>query len=64
LQVARRMASVDPFDETARALVIRAYGKSGNWTAAIHEFREFSEALKRDMGAEPSDRLKRLLNAS
>jgi DNA-binding SARP family transcriptional activator len=63
LQLARRLASVDPFDETARALVIRAYGKTGNWAAAIHEFREFSDAMKRDMGAEPSERLKRLLNA-
>ncbi|HTA40291.1 MAG TPA: BTAD domain-containing putative transcriptional regulator, partial [Candidatus Acidoferrales bacterium] len=64
LQLARRMASVDPLDETARALLIRAYVKMGNWSAAIDEFRDFSEILKRDLGVEPSERLKKLLEAS
>lgn len=64
LQLARRMASVDPFDEGARILVVQAHVKLGNWTAAVHEFREFSDMLKRDLGTAPSERLRGLVEAS
>jgi DNA-binding SARP family transcriptional activator len=63
LQVARRLAGVDPFDEASRELVLRAYARLGNRTAALREYEEFSEKLRRELGAAPSERLRRLVTS-
>lgn len=61
LEIARRMVGVDPLDEAARELVMRAYRKLGNATAAMREFEEFSDKLRREMSVAPSERLRRLI---
>jgi DNA-binding SARP family transcriptional activator len=61
LQIARRMISVDSVDEGARTLAIRAYLNMQKPAAALAEFREFSFLLNREVGAEPTETLKRLL---
>jgi DNA-binding SARP family transcriptional activator len=63
LQIARRVIGVDSVDESARALAIRAYRDMHNPAAALAEFNEFSFILKRDVGTEPSENLKRALSA-
>ncbi len=63
LLVAREMAEVDPIDEYARTRIIQVYLKMNNWGSAVQEFREYSALLKRELGEEPSEELRRLVDA-
>jgi diguanylate cyclase (GGDEF)-like protein len=60
LYVARSLVDVDPLDESARVLVLRAHLAMGNRFAAQDELADFREARKLAGGPEPSVQLNTL----
>lgn len=61
LLYATPIADLDPCDEPARELAIRAYLALGDRASAIREFRAYARAVGSELGLEPSAQLRRLL---
>ena len=61
VRMARRIIDVDPYDEAARSILIRFHARMNNWAMAVSEFREFREFLKREVGSEPSEELRKFV---
>jgi DNA-binding SARP family transcriptional activator len=61
LLYATPVADLDPCDEPARELAIRAYLALGDRASAIREFRAYARAVGSELGLEPSAQLRRLL---
>jgi DNA-binding SARP family transcriptional activator len=61
LALAQEMIADDPCDETARAIAIRAHLGLGNRSDAMREFRRYRDVLRRELEAEPSPEIARLL---
>jgi DNA-binding SARP family transcriptional activator len=59
----RAVAEIDPFNEDACEVVLRALIGSEQVDAARREFRRYATALWRELGAEPSPRLAELTRA-
>jgi EAL domain-containing protein (putative c-di-GMP-specific phosphodiesterase class I)/DNA-binding SARP family transcriptional activator len=64
LHVATNLVDVDPLDESARVLVLRAHLAMGNRSAAQNELADFREARKLAGGLEPSAQLNTLASGS
>jgi SARP family transcriptional regulator, regulator of embCAB operon len=61
LALARTLRDVDPLRESAVRLVIRAHLALGNEADAWRAFRGFRAVLARELGTEPSPRVRNLL---
>jgi DNA-binding SARP family transcriptional activator len=57
LDLARQVEAIDPYDEAACAMALRAYRARGDADAARREFRRYATALANELGAAPSSRL-------
>lgn len=64
LDLARFVLASDPCDEQAREIAIKAYLATGDLTKAMSEFKHYEAYLARDLQAEPSPRLRKLLNTA
>jgi LuxR family maltose regulon positive regulatory protein len=62
LQSVRRWLGQDKMHEQAQALLIRILALSGQRSAAIRQYEEFAEALKREFGQEPEEGTRALYN--
>lgn len=60
LTYARALAHIDPCDEDATELLIRAHIERGERGAALAEFRRFTRSLKHELDLEPSPALREL----
>jgi DNA-binding SARP family transcriptional activator len=61
LAFARELIEDDPCDETARGIAMRAHLGLGNRSAALREYRNYRDVLRRELDAEPSAEIARLL---
>jgi DNA-binding SARP family transcriptional activator len=61
LELALEAVRTEPLRETANAVLMSVYLAEGNASDAIHQFRSFSDLLRRELGLEPSPRLAALL---
>jgi DNA-binding SARP family transcriptional activator len=64
LAIAQTLTKLDPLDEGARGIAIRAHLAANDRGAAILEFRGYKSLLRAELDVEPSAELKRLLEAS
>jgi len=62
--MAQRMIGLDPCDEPAWELSIRARLAAGDAVGAQRELRRYGEVLARELGAEPSRELERLVTGT
>lgn len=58
---ARRALVLDPHSESAALAAIRSTALAGDRTEALDAYRTFAERLRADLGAEPGDELRRLV---
>jgi predicted ATPase len=56
------VAEIDPCDEPARELAIRAHMCLGDRASAIREFRSYQRRVDEELGLQPSIELRRLLD--
>jgi len=61
LNLGQRIIEVDPCDEPARELRIRAHLAAGDRASAYREFRLYREVLESELGARPSTELAALV---
>jgi DNA-binding SARP family transcriptional activator len=54
LRAAREAAVIEPLDEQAHAVIIRAHLMSGNPSGALRAFRDFRQQLADELGIGPS----------
>jgi DNA-binding SARP family transcriptional activator len=52
---------VDPFRESARQLLVRAYLAEGNQLEAHRQYREYRNLMRRELGMEPTDKFLKLV---
>jgi predicted ATPase/DNA-binding SARP family transcriptional activator len=64
LQAARRMLEVDPLDESAMAALLAADRALGRTAEAAADYRRYAVRLVEQLGVEPSQSLRSLLDAS
>jgi len=64
LELARTILHHDPCDEQAREIAIKAHLAAGRPGAAQSEFNHYKQALARDLDAEPSAHLPKLLQTA
>lgn len=64
VEAALGVTRIDPFRESARQLLVRAYLAEGNRLEAHRQLREYRNLLSRELGLEPTDRLFRLLQVT
>jgi DNA-binding SARP family transcriptional activator len=64
VEAALGVTRIDPFRESARRLLVRAYLAEGNRLEAHRQLREYRNLLSRELGLEPTDRLFRLLQVT
>jgi len=57
----QRLLQADPLDEDANRLMMRLYAESGSRHKAHRQYETFRDALRREIGAEPSDETERLI---
>lgn len=61
VEAALGVTRVDPFRESARQLLVRAYLAEGNQLEASRQLKEYRNLLHRELGLEPTDRFLRLM---
>ncbi len=61
LEIARELTYEDPCDEEAWELVVCAHLRQDHRAAAIRDFRIYEAALDRELGVEPSSKLRELV---
>jgi len=64
LELARAILDRDPCDEQAREIAIKAHLAAGRPTAARTEFNRYKQALARELDAQPSAHLQKLLQTA
>ncbi|MDP9024024.1 MAG: hypothetical protein M3N13_01440 [Candidatus Eremiobacteraeota bacterium] len=64
LELARAILHHDPCDEQAREIAIKAHLAAGRPAAARTEFNRYKEVLSRDLDAQPSVHLQKLLQTA
>jgi DNA-binding SARP family transcriptional activator len=64
VEAALGVTRIDPFRESARQLLVRAYLAEGNQLEARRQLREYCSLLRRELGLEPTDRFFRLLEVA
>jgi PAS domain S-box-containing protein len=55
LGTARKLLTLDPFDESAHRAVLRCYAQTGSTRRAIEHFKMLREQLERELGVDPDD---------
>ncbi|MGH3159762.1 MAG: AfsR/SARP family transcriptional regulator [Streptosporangiaceae bacterium] len=63
VEAALGVTRIDPFRESARQLLVRAYLAEGNQLEARRQLKEYRNLLRRELGLEPTDRFLRLMPA-
>jgi len=53
IEVAVRLLSFDPCDESVHRTLMRLYGESGRYTAALRQYELCTDRLKSELGVEP-----------
>jgi DNA-binding SARP family transcriptional activator len=53
VRVALRLLELEPFDESAHRALIRLYAESGRRSAALRQYEQCVETLRRELGADP-----------
>jgi predicted ATPase/DNA-binding SARP family transcriptional activator len=53
IALAQRWLALDPLQERAHRVLMRLYDRAGQRSAAIRQFKDCAEALKRDLDVEP-----------
>ena len=56
----QRLLQADPLDEDANRLMMRLYAEAGSRQKAHRQYETFREALRREIGAAPSEETERL----
>ena len=56
LKTSRRWVALDRLHEPAQALLIRQLAQSGQRSAALRQYEEFAELLRKELGAQPDPR--------
>jgi DNA-binding SARP family transcriptional activator len=64
LEVAQRLVSMDPLDETAHELAIRVHLARGDRASALRTFRRYAGDLRAQHGMEPSPALRALVEVA
>ena len=64
LEVAGRLLSVDPLCEPAHQSIIRAHLAMNNRSLALRHFQAFREKLDRELGVEPDELTRRIVQAA
>ena len=64
LEIARAIAALDPLDETAHELEIRAHLSRGDRASALQTYRRYVRDLHEQHGMEPSPALRSLVEAA
>ena len=55
-------ATIEPFRESARLMMIQAHLAQGNISSALHVYEKFRRELHRELGVEPSPRFRDVLS--
>jgi DNA-binding SARP family transcriptional activator len=63
VEAALGVTRIDPFRESARQLLVRAYLAEGNQLEARRQLKDYRNLLRRELGLEPTDRFLRLIQA-
>jgi DNA-binding SARP family transcriptional activator len=61
LEAALGAIAIEPLRESGHAIAIRAHLLAGNRSAAVREYRTYSDRLERELGIAPSPRLDELV---
>jgi uncharacterized membrane protein YgdD (TMEM256/DUF423 family)/DNA-binding SARP family transcriptional activator len=61
IEYARRVVSIDRLSDEAHAELMRLYTATGQRSAALRQYREFARLLDEELGAEPSESVRSLL---
>jgi DNA-binding SARP family transcriptional activator len=64
VETALSVIRVDPFRESARQLLVRAYLAEGNQLEAHRQHREYRNLMRRELGMEPTDKFLKLVQVS
>jgi DNA-binding SARP family transcriptional activator/predicted RNase H-like HicB family nuclease len=64
LEIAQRLALLDPLDETVHELAIRVHLARGDRASALQTFRRYASDLQEQHGMEPSPALRALVEAA
>jgi DNA-binding SARP family transcriptional activator len=64
VDVALRAVRVDPFRESAQLALMQAYLAEGNQIAARRQYAAYRDMLNRELGAEPSMRLRSIVEGA
>jgi DNA-binding SARP family transcriptional activator len=59
-QVCQRLLEYDPYNEAACYKLMKAHADSGDYEAALHAYRGYSEVLETDVGEQPAEAIIRL----
>jgi DNA-binding SARP family transcriptional activator len=63
VETALSVIRVDPFRESARQLLVRAYLAEGNQLEAHRQHREYRNLMRRELGLEPTEKFLKLVPA-
>lgn len=61
---AHRLVAIDPLSESAYRYLIQLYGFSGRRQRALSQYEQLRELLQRELGVEPEEKTKQVLNAT
>jgi predicted ATPase/DNA-binding SARP family transcriptional activator len=53
LQYARRLVTFDPLNESAHRLLMQVYGQVGQHNAALKQYQDFEQLLRKELGLDP-----------
>jgi two-component SAPR family response regulator len=59
-QVCQRILEYDPYNEAACYKLMKAHAASGDYEAALHGYRGYSEVLETDIGEQPAEAIVQL----
>lgn len=59
-QVCQRLLEYDPYNEAACYKLMKAHAASGDYEAALHAYRGYSEVLETDIGEQPAEAIVQL----
>ena len=61
LEAATAAATIEPFRESARLIMVRAHLAEDNYASAVHVYENFRRDILRELGVEPSSSFRELL---
>jgi DNA-binding SARP family transcriptional activator len=62
IQAALAAIHLEPLRETAHRTLIETHLAEGNWSEALRQFRRCQRLLREELGIEPSESIRRMLN--